>query len=180
MAAHVDRPRYLGPTPLQRVIRSVDRLVAVLVAGRDPAEAVEDADLTEREATRLARSLERLQDHVASLEGPPAVAAARRDDAGRGALHEPKGPGLRLRLAGREYTAVGFARHQLIVSGPAPLGEGALLEVEVLDRRRGTFHSRVLASWSEGTRFGAILLPIGLAGPSLAELGGALPAGGYA
>jgi hypothetical protein len=31
--------------------------------------------------------------------------------------------------------------------------------------------------WAEGERFGAILLPFGLSGPSLAELGGTLPAG---
>ncbi|HEX9241914.1 MAG TPA: HDOD domain-containing protein [Anaeromyxobacter sp.] len=175
-----ERVRPAGPSPLQQVVRSVDRLVAVLVGGRDSSEAVAGAALAEHEAARLSRTLERLQEHVASLEGPPSAAAVRHDASGGGALREPKGPGLRLRLAGREYAATGFLRHQLFVSGPAPLGEGALLEVEVLDRRQGPFHARVLSSWSDGPRFGAILLPLGLGGPSLAELGGTLPAGGFA
>jgi hypothetical protein len=75
---------------------------------------------------------------------------------------------------------VGFAAHQLLVAGPAPLWEGALLEVEVLDRRRRAFHARVLAAWAEGARFGALLLPFGLSGPALADLGGGLPAGAAA
>jgi HD-like signal output (HDOD) protein len=180
ISAHSGRVRYLGPTPLQRIIRSVDRLVAVLLSGRDAGEAVDGAELADHEATRLLRSLERMQELVEALEAPARATAIGRVRPAAGVLREPKGPGLRLRLAGREYAATGFARHQLFVDGPAPLGEGALLEVEVLDRPRSPFHARVLASWGHGPRFGAILLPLGLAGPSLAELGGALPAGGFA
>ena len=74
---------------------------------------------------------------TSSARAAPRAAPTRRGPRiRRCALHEVKGDGLRLRVAGREYTAVGFAPHQLLVAGPAPLGEGALLEVEVLDRRR--------------------------------------------
>jgi HD-like signal output (HDOD) protein len=168
------------PTPLQQVVRSVDALVAVLLAGRDSDEAVDGAGISEPEAERLSRALERMQEHVASLEEPPAPPSEPRAAVAVPALREPKGQGLRLRVAGAEFAATGFARHQLIVFGPSPLGEGALLEVEVLDRRRSPFHARVLATWGDRGRFGAILLPLGLTGPSLAELGGTLPAGAFA
>ena len=158
----------------------MDGLVAVLVTGQDSGEAVELAGVSEQEAARLARTLERIQDHLASLEGTETPELAPGAAAELRALREPKGPGLRLQVAGAEFAAIGFARHQLVVAGPVPLGEGALLEVEVLDRRRAPFHARVLASWSDGPRFGAILLPLGLSGPSLAELGGTLPAGAFA
>ncbi len=178
IAFHHDGSGPANASPLLRVVRSVDALVAVLVDGTDSGAAVDGADLTEQEAGRLARAIERMQDHVATLEQDPGPGPAG-DTSGAAlpALREPRGEGVRLWLAGREYAAVGFAAHQLIVTGPAPLGEGALLEVEVLDRRRGPFHARVLTSWEDGERFGAILLPLGLSGPSLADLGGNLPAG---
>jgi hypothetical protein len=119
-------------------------------------------------------------EHVATLERPPATPGTPGPASAPPALREPRGDGIRLRLAGREYVATSFAAHQLIVSGPAPLGEGALLEVVVLDRRRGPFHARVLSSWEDGPRFGAILLPLGLSGPSLSELGGTLYTGAHA
>jgi hypothetical protein len=173
---HPERSRVPSPSPLLRVVRSVDALVAVIVDGVDSGPAVDGVGLSPREAARLARVVERMLEHVASLErersGPAPAPAAQLP-----ALREAKGEGVRLRLAGREYAAVGFAPHQLLVSGPAPLGEGALLEVEVLDRRRAPFHARVLTAWEAGAQFGAILLPLGLSGPSLAELGGTLPAG---
>jgi len=50
-------------------------------------------------------------------------------------------------------------------------------ELEILG---APFHARVLTTWEEGRRFGAILLPLGLSGPSLAEVGGTLPAGASA
>jgi putative nucleotidyltransferase with HDIG domain len=175
---HPGQTRSASPAPLLRVVRSVDALVAVLLDGADSGPAVDGAGLTPAEASRLARAVERMLEHVASLEREPsAPGPASAPGAPLAALREAKGQGVRLRLAGREYAAVGFARHQLLVAGPAPLGEGALLEVEVLDRRRAPFHARVLTVWAEGSRFGAILLPLGLSGPSLAELGGSLPAG---
>jgi HD-like signal output (HDOD) protein len=178
IALHHDEALAGRPSPLLGVVRSVDSLMAGIVGGIDPRAAVEAAGLGDAEAVRLARTVERVEEHVFALEdrldGPAAPHGA---GAQRPVLREPKGEGVRLRLAGREYVAVGFAPHQLLVAGPAPLGEGALLEVEVLDRRRAPFHARVLTAWSEGARFGAILLPLGLSGPSLAELGGSLPAG---
>lgn len=186
---HPEPARGGSPSPLLRVVRSVDALVAVLVEGSDSGDAVDGADLSAEEAARLARAVERMHAHVASLERRAGAGSERAPRQGRGlpqvlsalaelpALRERKGDGVRLRLAGREYAAVGFGRHQLLVAGPAPLGEGALLEVEVLDRRRAPFHARVLTAWPEGGRFGAILLPLGLSGPSLGELGGNLPAG---
>ncbi len=177
---HPERTRVENPSPLLRVVRSVDALVAVLVDGTDSGKAVVGADLSAVEATRLSLAVERMQDHVAALErrpAPPAIDPPTPPDLPLPALREPKGDGVRLRLAGREYVAVGFAPHQLLVTGPAPLGEGALLEVEVLDRRRAPFHARVLTSWADEARFGAILLPLGLVGPSLADIGGSLPAG---
>lgn len=177
---HPERARVDRPSPLLRVVRSVDVLVRVIEGG-DSGQAVEGAELTAREATRIAHAVDRVEAHVASLERRPAAAPA--GDPARAPLaplHEPRGDGVRLRVAGSEYAAVAFARHQLVVRGPVPLGEGALLEVEVLDRRRAPFRARVLTSWAEGARFGAILLPLGLSGPSLAELGGTLPAGAEA
>lgn len=162
---------------LLRVVRSVDELVGALVQGVDSSAAVGEADLTRPEAAHLSHALTRTVEAVSTLERPPPGRALAREEAEPPALHEPRGEGVRLRLAGREYLARGFAPHQLLVAGPAPLGEGALLEVEMLDRRRAPFHARVLTSWQEGGRFGAILLPLGLSGPSLADIGGTLPAG---
>lgn len=179
---HPDRARFTDapPTPLMRIVMSVDELVAVLVQGADSTLAVDGAELTPPEAARLSAAVTRMLDHVATLERRPPPRPAEPAGGELPALHEPRGDGIRLRLAGREYLAVGFARHQLLVTGPAPLGEGALLEIEVLDRRRPSFHARVLTAWQDGARFGAILLPLALSGPSLAELGGTLPAGANA
>jgi putative nucleotidyltransferase with HDIG domain len=172
------RPEGAAASPLLGVVRSVDDLVAVLVHGADSGAAVDCAALTDPEAARLSRAIARMLDHVESLERRrPRARATPRSDGPLPALHESRGDGVRLRLAGREYLAVGFAPHQLIVAGPAPLGEGALLEIEVLDRRRAPFHARVLTGWQDGEHFGAILLPLALSGPSLSELGGTLPSG---
>jgi hypothetical protein len=182
LAGAMDRPetarRVAEAPPLVRVVRSVDAVVAGLAGGSDPVEAVDLADLSDDEAILLARALEAAEAHAGALER---LAPARVPDprvAGSPA-RERNGRGPRLWLAGREYAAVGFAPHQLLVSGPAPLGEGALLAVEVLDGRRA-FHARVLTAWAEGDRFGAILVPFGLSGPALADFGGGIPAGGAA
>jgi HD-like signal output (HDOD) protein len=176
---HPERTRLANPAPLLRLVRNVAALSGIVARDDDASAAVEAAELAATEAVRVARTIDRIHEHIADLERRPAAAVPLRRPAGESlpALREPRGEGVRLRLAGREYVAVGFARHQLLVTGPAPLGEGALLEVEVLDRRREPFHARVLTAWAEGARFGAILLPLGLTGPSLADIGGSLPAG---
>jgi putative nucleotidyltransferase with HDIG domain len=165
--------------PLLAVVRSVDALVSVFIEGTDPVEAVDAGGLSDDEAARLAQAVLRIP-----LKLPPpdkCLSIPSTPRPGRTSpVHEAKGNGLRLRLAGAEYVALGFAPHQLFVRGPAPLGEGALLEVQVLDRDHPDFHVRVLTAWEDSGRFGAILLPLGLSGPSLAELGGTLPAGSAA
>ena len=170
------RPEDAPLSPLLRIVRSVDELVSVLMQGADSGAAVEGADLTSGEAAHLSEAVTRMLDHVAKLERRPPPRERAPGEAPP-PLRESLREGVRLRLAGREYVAVGFAPHQLLVAGPAPLGEGALLEVEILDRRFAPFHARVLTAWQDGARFGAILLPLALSGPSLAAIGGTLPAG---
>jgi HD-like signal output (HDOD) protein len=178
MASRQPAPGAGVAPPLVRLVRTVDAVVAVLSGGRDPGEAVALADLSDAEASLLARALPAAEAYVARLErlAPRRSPRARVADA---PARERNGRGPRLWLAGREYAAVGFAPHQLLVTGPAPLGEGALLQVEVLDGR-SAFHARVLTAWAEGDRFGAILVPFGLSGPALADFGGVIPAGGAA
>jgi len=182
---HPERTKVANPSALLRLVQCVSSLAGVVARDVDPSAAIDVAGLGDDETARVACALERIQEHIASLDRhrPAAVPPRPAASAAPGAplpLRESRGNGLLLRIAGREYVAGGFARHQLLVTGPAPLGEGALLEVEVLDRRRAPFHARVLTVWSQGATFGAILLPLGLSGPSLAEIGGTLPAGSRA
>jgi putative nucleotidyltransferase with HDIG domain len=166
-----------------RMVRTTGAIVRVLWG--DPAASGDEpavGDLRRREAARLAPAVAALSAAVEVLERVPAPGPA-----GPGAapgepspLHESKGAGVRLRLAGREYVAVSVGPQQLIVSGPAPLGEGALLEVELLERRGLVFHARVLLSWSEDDRFGAILMPFALAGPATLDWQGQVPIGATA
>jgi HD-like signal output (HDOD) protein len=166
-----------------RVVRSAS---AIARAVREEAPLEGDAaaleDMTDAEADRLAAAVAALPSAVAALEARPAgraapaggaadadgdalgdaADAAGGDDAGDTTLHESRGEGVRLRLAGQEYVATGVAPLQLVVAGPAPLGVGAVLEVEILERRRRVFHVRVLECWAEGERFGAILAPFAL------------------
>jgi len=173
-------------TDLIRIVRTADAIVGVL---RDRPEAGGDAealeDLTDAEAARLAPVIGALQSMVGAIEGAPGP------DSHPGAgsagpvraappLHESKGPGVRLRMAGREYTAASVGPHQLVVFGPAPLGEGALLEVEQIERRGVAFHARVLLSWQDGDQFGAIVMPFSLSGPAMLDWKGAVPVGATA
>jgi len=187
------RPR--GSTPLRRWEALADRwhvALGLAVAERHslPRSVVEviafhhpgPARLEDEPRSPLLRIVRTVDELVSVLmQGADSGAAVDGADLTSGEaplpLRESLREGVRLRLAGREYVAVGFAPHQLLVTGPAPLGEGALLEVEVLDRRRAPFHARVLTAWQEGARFGAIVLPLALSGPSLAAIGGTLPAG---
>ncbi len=167
---------------LVRIVRTARAVVRTLweeTLGEE--DAVAFGELDEDEADRLAPIVTALPSAVDALErgsGAPRGAAAHDD---RPALHESKGEGVRVRLAGREYAALGLAPHQLVVSGPAPLGEGALLEVELLERRGLVFHARVLLAWAEGDeRYGAILMPFALAGPATLDWRGRVPIGATA
>ncbi|HET8539942.1 MAG TPA: HDOD domain-containing protein [Anaeromyxobacter sp.] len=169
---------------LVRIVRTAGAIVRALW---DDPPADEDAlaadDLDDAEADHLAAVVVALPSAVSALDRV-AGAAARRGPSPAEAegvvLHESKGEGVRVRVAGREYAAVGVAPHQLVLSGPAPLGEGALLEVELLERRGLVFHARVLLAWSEGERFGAILMPFALAGPATLDWHGRVPVGATA
>jgi len=175
----------LDPERSPALVRIVRTAGAVVRAAWEDPPAAEDAaaleDLAEREAERLAPVIAALPSAVSALEQGPA-GAPRRSDPGEDVapLHESKGEGVRLRLAGREYAAVGVAPHQFVVSGPAPLGEGALLQVELLERRGLVFHARVVLAWAEGERFGAILIPFALAGPATLDWRGRVPVGATA
>lgn len=180
IALHHGPPDPLRSPGLVRVVRTAGAVVRGL--WDDPPEEEDAAaldDLTDEEAELVAAMLVALPQAVAALERGAAAGAPPRAPDGP-ALHESKGEGVRLRLAGREYAAVGVAPHQLVVSGPAPLGEGATLEVELLERRGLVFHARVLLSWAEGERFGAILMPLALAGPAALDWKDRLPVGARA
>lgn len=170
---------------LVRIVRTGDAVVGLLAdrpASSGDAEALED--LTDAEAERLAPVIAALPSVLGALERAPAPApSAEGAEAGHSEappLHESKGPGVRLRMAGREYTAASVGPHQLIVFGPAPLGEGALVEVEQIEGRGVVFHARVLLAWQDGERFGAIVMPFSVSGPTVLEWKGAVPVGATA
>lgn len=168
---------------LVRIVRTADAVARALAdRPEEGGEAEALDDITEREAERLAPVVAALPSTLRALERAPAPPGGDPEpDAGEAEpLHESKGPGVRIRLAGREYAAVGVGPHQLIVTGPAPLGEGALLEVEQIERRGSVFHARVLLSWQDGERFGAILMPFSLSGPAVLDWQGAVPVGARA
>lgn len=179
---HAER---LDPGRSPELVRLVRTAGAIVRAAWDEPPAAGDeaaiADLSDGEAEHLAPVVAALPSALSPLEcraGPGAPRAAGAGEAP--ALHESKGDGVRLYVAGREYAAVGFAPYQLLVSGPAPLGEGALLEVELIERRGLAFHARVLLAWGEGERFGAILMPLALAGPATLDWRGRVPVGATA
>ncbi len=180
---HGDRLDPARSPELVRIVRTAGAVVRAL--WDDPAadeDAVAIADLSEEEAEHLAPLVVALPSTVSALERGAAREApsAGAEDVGGAPLHESKGEGIRLRVAGREYAAVGVAPHQLVVSGSAPLGEGALLEVELLERRGLVFHARVLLGWADGASFGAILMPCALAGPAALDWDGRVPVGASA
>ena len=172
-----------GRSPeLVRIVRTAGAVVRAL--WEEPPVPEDEAalqDLDDDEAEHLAPVVSALPAAVSALEQGAPAGAPRRAAAGDGpALHESKGEGVRVRLAGREYAAIGVAPHQLVVTGPAPLGEGALLEVELLERRGLVFHARVVLAWGEGETFGAILIPFALAGPATLDWKGRVPVGATA
>lgn len=168
---------------LVRVVRTADAVLRALgEAAADPQDEEAIAALTEDEATRLAPALVVLPRTLAALEAREPAREAPGPGVGPLAapVRERRGEGVRLRLAGAEYVATGVAPHQLVVRGAAPLGEGAVLEVEPLDRRGAPFHARVLLSWAEGARFGAVLAPFALGWPAVVAWEGRAPLGARA
>ncbi|HEX9051123.1 MAG TPA: HDOD domain-containing protein [Anaeromyxobacter sp.] len=185
IALHHGAPAAIVPgrsPELVRIVRSAGAVVRALWED-PPAEEDADAldDLDEAEADHLAPIVVALPSAVAALERGAGTGHAAPPHEERPALHESKGDGVRLRIAGREYAALWVGPHQLVVSGPAPLGEGALLEVQLLERRALAFHARVLLGWAEDAdRFGALLMPFALAGPATLDWRGRVPVGATA
>jgi putative nucleotidyltransferase with HDIG domain len=167
---HLEEPAEAETPELVAVIAVCDRLVRLL----DERSAVGEADvlavqsLSEADTAALLRAIDAVPGFVAAFERdvPPA---------GRELLEAPAPPpsravggALRLLAASVEYRVTGFAPHQLILSGPAPLPEGALLEVETLEVPPVRFHARIQLCWDEGPhRFGVVLMPFALSGPAL-------------
>ncbi len=152
-----------------RTVALCDRLVRLLDdrshVGTDDVAAIQQLDQAETEA--LLRAIEVVPGFVAAFErevSPP----------DRALLEAPTPPPSRapgravaVRVGGVRYAVTGFARHQLVLQGRAPLPEGALLEVELDEAPPVHFHARVLLCWEEAGRYGLVLMPFALAGPAL-------------
>jgi len=162
----------LGAAQHPEVVRTValcDRLVRLLdeqsAVGMTDVTAIQELDEAETEA--LIRGIEVVPGFVAAFEReipPPDRALLQPAAAPVG--RAPRGP-VGVRVGGERYAVTGFARHQLVLKGKAPLPEGALLEVELDEQPPVHFHGRVLLCWEEAGRFGVVLMPFALAGPAL-------------
>lgn len=185
---HAERPDPSRSHELVRAVRTAEAVLRALWEEEpEPLDSAAIEDLTEDEAARLAPAVVALPAALAALEtrvAPAATVHTRWHSASAEppapALRESRGEGVRLRIAGVEYAAKGVAPHQLIVAGPAPLGDGAVLEVEVLERRCAVFHARVLLTWADGERFGAVLAPFALGWPAIVAWEGRAPLGAWA
>lgn len=164
---HSDPPLPQGRSPeLVSVVRTVDATLRVL-GGELPATAdlPSIAELSTREAERLASARDTVVRHVDELDavpGPhpaPASSAAPPRAAG--------GRGILFRIAAREYAATGLAAGHLVLTGPAPLGEGALVDVEPVESGGGAFQVIVIAGWQDGNRHRAIVAPLSSPGATL-------------
>jgi HD-like signal output (HDOD) protein len=159
------------------VVRISDAAVRLLGerAGASASDLARIGSLGQAETAALARTLRAVPAYVASLDRAPGPRDA--DLLQRCIpLRESSGPGVRVRIGGQGFVAIGVAPHQLAVRGPGPLPEGGLVEVEVVERRSLTFHARVLLGWPDGRAFGAVLMPFALSGPALLDWQGLVPA----
>jgi putative nucleotidyltransferase with HDIG domain len=162
------------------IVRTVDPLVGLLSRNSSLGEAEVAAlsQLSESDTDALERTLQGLPSFIASLEQP---ALPEEHDWLEGPPRVPAIPAgdrrVFFHLGGGDFEAVGFGPHQLHLRGTVPLPEGLLLEVEALQPRAFSFHARVLLSWSEGRRFGAVLMPFALTGPALLHWRALVPAG---
>lgn len=165
------------------IVRTVDPLVGLLAerTSLGPAELAAITRLSEEDTDALERTLQVLPPFIASLEQPALPEAhAWLEGPSRKAVR-PAGDGrVFLHVGGGDFEAIGFGPHQLHVRGTVPLPEGLLVEVEALQPRTFSFHARVLLSWAEGRRFGAVLMPFALTGPALLHWRALVPAGGEA
>jgi HD-like signal output (HDOD) protein len=165
------------------IVRTVDPLVGLLSerSSLGPVEISALSRLSESDTDALERTLQGLPAFIASLE-QPALPDAHEWLAGPS--RQPASPAGDARVffhaGGGDFEATGFGPHQLHVRGTVPLPEGLLVEVEALQPRAFTFHARVLLSWSEGARFGAVLMPFALTGPALLHWRALVPSGGEA
>ena len=154
---------------LLAVVSLCDRLVRLL----DERSSVGEADvaavqtLSEADTEALIRGIEVVPGFVAAFERdtPPSSAS----------LLEPLAPppyrapprAVRVRVQGSEFVVTGFAKDQLVLRGPHPLPEGALLEVTVLEAPSVTFHARVMVCFDAPGGTGVVLMPFALGGPAL-------------
>lgn len=154
---------------LVRTVALCDRLVRLL----DDRSHVGEADVTaisqldEAETEALVRGIEVVPGLVAAFEregAPPDRALL--EPAGAPATRAPR-RAVGVKVAGERFAVTGFATHQLVLRGRAPLPEGALLEVELDEAPPVHFHARVLLCWEEGGHVGVVLQPFALAGPAL-------------
>jgi len=165
---------------LLEIVRTVDPLVGLLSerSSLGPAEVSAITKLSEADTDALERTLQGLPAFLASLEQP---ALPDEHEWLEGPSRLPQQPAgerrVYLHVGGGDFEATGFGPHQLHVRGTVPLPEGLLVEIEALSPRSFTFHARVLLSWSEGTRFGAVLMPFALTGPALLHWRALVPAG---
>jgi hypothetical protein len=146
-----------------------DRLVRLLDdrshVGMEDVAAIQQLDEAETEA--LIRAIGVVPGFVAAFEREvPPPDRALLEPAAAPPSRAP-GRAVAVRVGGEGYAVTGFAKHQLVLKGKAPLPEGALLEVELDESPPVHFHARVLLCWEEAGRFGVVLMPFALAGPAL-------------
>lgn len=152
-----------------RTVALCDRLVRLLDerahVGQADVSAIQQLD--EGETAALIRGIEVVPGLVAAFEREvPAPDRALLEPAPRPASRAPR-RAVVARVAGAPYAVTGFASHQLVLQGRAPLPEGALLEVALDGEPPATFHARVLLCWEAAGGFGVVVQPFALGGPAL-------------
>jgi putative nucleotidyltransferase with HDIG domain len=157
---HSDAPEPARSPALVRVVRTIDAALRVFGADEPrPEDLVALGDLAWWEAERIGDTRQGVAAMIDALDSQevPSAGAARRTASRSGTVV--------LRIAGREHAATSVSLHGLMIVGPVPLGEGALVEVERFEPTGPAFHARVALSWTEGDRYRAILVPVALRDP---------------
>jgi HD-like signal output (HDOD) protein len=166
---HQETPEGAESPELVAVVAISDRLVRLL----DERSAVAESDvlavqsLSEVDTAALLRAIDAVPGFVAAFERDVPPAGRELLEPPPVPVSRPVGGTVRVLAASVEYRVTGFAPHQLILTGPAPLVEGALLEVETLEVPPARFHARVQLCWQDGRLFGVVLMPFALSGPAL-------------